>query len=165
MNIFATDYNPVQCALWLDDKRVVKMCLETAQMLSTGVHVHGGDTSGIYKPTHVNHPSNVWARETQGNYEWLCKHGIALCQVYKAVYYKEHKCLPIINRCLKLITYIPKGGLTEFANCAANKEFNLSFKQEKDTTKAYKLYLEQRWSLDTRKPTWFGRPKPLWLSH
>jgi hypothetical protein len=162
MNIFATDYNPVQCALWLDDKRVVKMCLETAQMLSTGVHVHGGDTSSIYKPTHANHPSNVWARQTQGNYEWLCKHGLALCQVYKAVYLKEHKCLPIISQCLKLITCIPKGELTEFANCAANKDYGLSYKHYSSVTLAYKEYLGQRWTMDTRKPTWFGREQPNW---
>ena len=162
MNIFATSYNPVQCALWLDDKRVVKMCLETAQMLSTGIHICGGDTSGIYKPTHVNHPSNVWARQTQGNYEWLCKHGVALCRVYKAVYLKDHKCLPIINKCLSLISCIPEGSLTEFANCAANLDYKLSYKQEKDVTLAYKKYLTKRWEYDTKRPTWFGRQIPKW---
>lgn len=40
MNIFATDISPVACAKALNDKRVVKMVLETAQMLSTAVHMH-----------------------------------------------------------------------------------------------------------------------------
>lgn len=52
MNIFVTDPNPKIAASHLDDLRLGKMCVETAQMLS----VWAKPFDGIYKPTHINHP-------------------------------------------------------------------------------------------------------------
>lgn len=43
MNIFATSNCPKECAAFLDDKRVVKMCLETSQMLSTALYCTNPD--------------------------------------------------------------------------------------------------------------------------
>ena len=50
MNIFYLDPDPVAAAQMQCDKHVVKMALETAQILSTVL-------GGPYKPTHAKHPS------------------------------------------------------------------------------------------------------------
>ena len=111
MNIFYLSENPVQCARWMVDKHVVKMILETAQLLSTAHRVVDGTmrvdvvngrkkkvyaladsrNETIYSATHINHPSAIWARETSGNYNWLYRHLLALLEEYTYRYGKKHK--------------------------------------------------------------------------
>lgn len=90
MNIFILSTNPVLAAQMQCDKHVVKMILETTQILSTVL-------GGPYKPTHQNHPCVKWAAETVGNRLWLIDHGIALCDEYTERYEKRHKCADIIE--------------------------------------------------------------------
>jgi len=114
MNIFYLDNNPKTCAEMHVDKHVVKMILETAQLLSTAHRVLDGheyvdDSSGrrikrwkltnsfagddlLYKATHINHPSAVWARESKANYQWLAYLLVELCKEYTHRYGKVHKC-------------------------------------------------------------------------
>ena len=62
MNIFVTSNCPILSAQALDNKRVVKMVLETAQVLSTAIFINSGITyDGIYKPTHLKHSCTIWA--------------------------------------------------------------------------------------------------------
>lgn len=154
MNIFVTDSNPVIAAQNLDDKRVIKMILESAQMLSTAINEHGG--TGPYRTTHKNHPCNIWARATRSNYKWLFEHFEALCAEYTSRYGKTHKCSQIGSELFKMAYLIPDGPLTDFANCAAHSGFGLSYKHLSDVTMAYKLYLKDRFGTDKRKPTWYG---------
>jgi hypothetical protein len=110
MNIFYLDSDPVIAAKAMTDKHVVKMILESAQLLSTAHRVLDGEpvvqlsASGrrltrythatlddvLYKSTHINHPSNIWLRESKSNYLWLYKHFIALCYEYTNRYQKIH---------------------------------------------------------------------------
>lgn len=69
MNIFALDQCPVKSAQLLNDKHVVKMCLESAQILCT-VH-RGFGLDAPYRPTHKRHPCMLWVAESHGNYIWL----------------------------------------------------------------------------------------------
>ena len=63
MNIFVVDHDPFVAAKMLCDKHVVKMILETAQLLSTAHHLTGSPLAcKLYKMTHKNHPSAVWVR-------------------------------------------------------------------------------------------------------
>ena len=71
MNIFFTDSDPEIAAQSLDNLRLNKMILETAQLLSTALREHGYECEDIYKSTHKNHPSAIWTRKTTGNFEWL----------------------------------------------------------------------------------------------
>ena len=72
MNIFVLDDYPKLCAMAHCDKHVVKMILETAQMISTIHHLVGGNDYDIpYKSTYVNHPCNRWLRDSIENYNWL----------------------------------------------------------------------------------------------
>lgn len=116
MNIFYLHEDPKQCAEWMVDKHVVKMILESAQLLSTAHRVLDGlevkvtvkhpetgkirnkkvwvlDDSRndiIYSATHVNHPSGVWARQSVENYNWLVDHLFALGDEYTYRYGKRH---------------------------------------------------------------------------
>ena len=68
MNIFYLSPDPAICAQYHVDKHAVKMILEYSQLLSTAHHVLDPDTDlapYIYKPTHKNHPSAVWARASR----------------------------------------------------------------------------------------------------
>jgi hypothetical protein len=147
MNIFVTSSNPIKCAKFLDNKRVVKMCLETAQMLSTALYFHGYNKNDIYKKTHVNHPCTIWARENKSNFKWLLKHFKALCDEYTLRYNKVHKSYRLFNVFNNNINLLPNGAITKFANCAANKNFNLNFKHL-STFDAYRLYLDERFKND-----------------
>jgi hypothetical protein len=111
MNIFFLDKDPQLAAEYHHDKHVVKMILETAQLLSTAHRVIDGEqyidqSTGrkikrwkmndefmedrLYKATHINHPSNVWARECHENYQWLYKLFVCLCHEYTHRYGKVH---------------------------------------------------------------------------
>jgi len=92
MNIFALDELQEQTAQWHCNAHVVKMILETAQLLS-GVHhfLCRGNDYPIYKPTHLNHPCAIWARQNTANYHWLAKLGLELCKEYTYRYKKVHK--------------------------------------------------------------------------
>ena len=67
MNIFVISQNPDECAQALDDLRLNKMILETAQLLSTAIRFHGYTGNLAYKATHINHPCSIWARTSRGN--------------------------------------------------------------------------------------------------
>ena len=94
MNIFYLDRDPVVAAQMMCDKHVVKMILESAQMLSTAHRVLDGDNYadryGLYKMAHKNHPSTKWVRSGGLNYLWLYKHMRGLVQEYTYRYGKIH---------------------------------------------------------------------------
>jgi len=149
MNIFASDINPKKSAINLDDKRVVKMVLESAQLLSTAISVCG--EVAPYKPTHKNHPCSVWVRKTRSNYLWLLEHFKYLCQEYTARYNKTHKCEKYLTDFHYMQKWIPDGPLTTHPNCTI-------FKGVKNVYLAYKLCLNDKWCTDIRTPTWYGGP-------
>jgi len=116
INIFYVDTDPHKAAIALVDRHVVKMPLESAQLLSTAHRVLDGRLtvgavngrkrtsyilpdfreSLIYKATHINHPSAVWARASIDNYLWLYEHFVALLNEYTHRYGKVHKCSELI---------------------------------------------------------------------
>lgn len=144
MNIFVLDTNPVLAAQYQADKHVVKMCLETAQILST---VAGGP----YKPTHVKHPCVIWAGQNLTNYRWLVRHGLALCAEYTLRYGKRHKSQDIIES-LQHFDQLPVG-VTPFVQCMPD-EF-----KDPDPIVAYRKYYHSK----AHFATWKTQP-PYWWS-
>lgn len=71
MNIFVLDTDPCTAAQYHCDAHVVKMILETTQILCTVRHMAGNPVPGGYKPTHQHHPCTRWAGECVANYSWL----------------------------------------------------------------------------------------------
>ena len=89
MNIFVLHNDPATAAQMMCDKHVVKMILESNQMLSTVARNHGHNAP--YRSTHANHPCTLWAGESQDNWDWLVDHSRALCKEYTERYGKVHK--------------------------------------------------------------------------
>jgi len=90
VNIFYLSRDPVEAARAQCDRHVVKMILETAQLLSTA-HAELDGVSPAYKATHKNHPSAVWVRSSLDHYEWTVYHLEALGREYERRYSKVHK--------------------------------------------------------------------------
>src|SRR5574343_549928 len=104
MNIFYLDHNTGVCSRYHCDKHVVKMILEYAQLLSTAHHIldKDGAPSVLYKPTHINHPSAVWARANAENYRWLVSLFIDLNKEYTFRYNKRHKSKSLLSSFLNV---------------------------------------------------------------
>ena len=155
MNIFFTDPSPIKSAKYLDTKRVNKMILESCQMLATAVNENGG--KAIYKSTHKNHPSTKWATYSYDNWKWLWNHMVALAMEYKRRRGKVHASfMKFVKSDIKqqAMAVLPKNGLTDKPNCAANQSVGVSYKHVDDVYEAYKLYLCDRWETDKRTPVW-----------
>lgn len=92
MNVFASDPDPVRAALALADRHVVKMAVESAQILWTALHLAapGAVPPGGYRPTHQGHPCVRWAAGSRDAYLWVADHGEALCAEYSYRYGREH---------------------------------------------------------------------------
>ena len=123
MNIFYLDKDPRVAASYLYNKHVVKMILESAQMLCTAHHcIMGEDADVPYKSTHKNHPSTVWARRSADNYLWLYQHFTALSKEYTKRYGKDHLSY---TKCKNKVNMLPGGlawsGLTEMPQCMPDK--------------------------------------------
>jgi len=150
MNIFVLDKDPEIAAQMHCDKHVVKMILETAQLLSTAVRLTGGSYG--YKATHKNHPSSIWTRKTKGNFYWLQQLGVSLLTEYTFRYDKRHKSTPIIL-CASADT-IPDGELTTFAQAMPDE-----FKHE-SAVQAYRNYYI---GAKQKMLTYTRREPPDWL--
>mgnify|MGYP003325523094 FL=1 len=117
MNIFYLDSDPVKAAQIQYNRHVVKMILESAQMLCTAHHVYGSDKQKQnvpYKEAHLNHPSTRWTRLCRANYRWLYLHMLALGNEYTKRYGKTHL---TIHKCAKFLDIppmnLPGGEFTE----------------------------------------------------
>jgi hypothetical protein len=99
MNLFYLNIHPIVAANSQCDKHVVKMLLETAQLLSTAVRIitdYTTEDPDLYKITHRNHPVAIWVRSSRLNFEWTLIHGIALCHEYTRRYKRTHKSQAVI---------------------------------------------------------------------
>ena len=103
MNIFVTHESPYESARVLPDKHIVKMPLETCQMLSIVAsdkwgHGYGtlpkadGQPYATETGAFRNHPCTIWANETLANARWLLQHGFALCE--ESMHHDTVKCIP-----------------------------------------------------------------------
>lgn len=79
MNVFFLDRDPQKAAQHHCDKHVIKLILESAQLLSTAHRVLDG-VDGVlpderekvlYRATHRNHPSAIWVRSDLDHYRWV----------------------------------------------------------------------------------------------
>ncbi len=119
MNIFYLDEDPKLAAIYQYNKHVVKMILESAQMLCTAHHCIMGDDADVpYKIAHKNHPSTIWARKSGQNYAWLYYHMIALGEEYYVRYGRKHL---TITKCEDKLAILPGGilqtGFTQPPQC------------------------------------------------
>jgi len=151
MNIFFLARCPVEAAHAQCDRHVVKMILESAQLLSTAHHELGD--GGPYKPTHKNHPSAVWARQSRQHYGWLYAHMLALGDEYTERYGKVHKTIREHSEALREAPAgIPDAGWIDPPQCMPDE-----CKIEGDTVAAYQRYYDfknSEWTKLGRPMTW-----------
>lgn len=181
MNIFRLDDDPVIAAQLQCNKHVVKMIVESAQMLSTthrmldGSETKVASKSGkrmvkyysldsnlesvIYKAVHFNHPSTVWTRESAANYEWHYKHFVGLCDEYKYRYGRIHKTDDLLRDVLKTPPKnIPRIKETPFKLAmGSNPECMIP----NDPVTSYRLFYQTK--QDRFKMEWTKRPIPEWF--
>lgn len=153
MNIFVLDYNPVRAAQMQCDKHVVKMPLETAQLLCSAFP----KGEAPYKQTHVNHPCSIWCREAKENYLWLIEHGLALCDEYEYRYGKIHQSKKVILWCKRNMkkVHFPKKQKTRYTLC-----FDECYKVG-NAVQSYRNFYRQAkrdmamWNKSRKVPTWY----------
>ena len=148
MNIFVLDNDPFKAAEYQCDKHVVKMVLETAQLLCSA------HETAPYKRTYYNHPCAIWTRSSLSNYMWLCEHGLGLAREYTFRYNKVHKSTEVIEWARLNMPNILNLGLLPFAQAMPDK-----YKHE-DAVVAYRnYYIHEKARLATWKhsacPAWF----------
>ena len=161
MNIFLIDYSPVKCAQALDDLRLNKMIVETAQMLSTAARFHGVDYTCLYRSTHVNHPWTIWVSENRSNYKFaleLLKAYIAERTDCRVPFSGTHKTAEILPELETAAFALPEGPL----NSAFPKCFYPAVSREMPAFEGYRETLRIKWDNDLRKPQWKNRGCPGW---
>lgn len=117
MNIFVLENTHDQNVKSYVDKHVIKMILETAQLLCTTHHQLGSAQEWMYRQTHVNHPCAIWVRKSLDNYKWLVELGLELCKEYTYRFGKVHKTTSILLQLKHTLPNIESKGLTSFALC------------------------------------------------
>jgi len=161
MNIFALHPNPQVAARWHTDKHVVKMILETAQLLSTAHRILDKDMLSpikdemLYKKTHWNHPCAVWVRQSVANYNYAYRLLVELLQEFEYRYRHSHKTKLLLD-CLKYPPInTPSFDLTPFAQ-AMPDEF-----KDPDSVLAYRKYYNDG---KAHLHSWSGRPVPPFIT-
>ena len=177
MNIFYIDRCPVAAAQGMVDKHVVKMILESAQLLSTahrfldGREVAGKSKTGrnakrwvlddsrdavLYQATHINHPSAVWCRKSVQNYNWLVEHFFALGEEYTYRYGKTHKCFGELS----IMLQSPPKNLTNYEMTTMPSAMAPEYVVSEDPLENYRNYYRVGKS---RMHSWKNRQPPEWM--
>ena len=157
MNIFYLHKSPTVAAQHMCDKHVVKMILESAQLLCTAHHTcptNAERPEKFYKKTHTNHPCAIWTRNCIGNYKWLCDHAQSLLDEYTYRYGKTHASTSVISWCVSNIPDIPDGELTDIAQCMPDEY------KSNDPVIAYRNYYNKAKS---HLHNWKRRQIPHWV--
>lgn len=183
MNLFKLHEDHDKNAEYHVDKHIVKMILESAQILCTNLtvdHLFGflpgmlnseqnkilsdfrkdqknlsqEDRLFTYLPTMQNHPSTVWARSSLENFYWTHCYAHSLAEEYRYRYGKDHKSFwDVINK-LPDPKHMEDVGLTPFAMAMPEE-----LKDYEDPVQSYRNY----YMLDKATfASWKYRDKPDW---
>jgi len=179
MNIFILDRDPVKAAQMQCDKHIVKMPLESAQMLSTAHRMLDGElhyelsTKGrkvkryrlpddredkLYKAVHFNHPCTAWTMLSNNNYNWHFVHFQALSEEFKYRFGKDHSSWTDLNEILSMPPRnIPIGYKTQ-PPLAMGSNPECMFE---DVVKSYRAFYQTKQKRFTM--SWRSRPVPDWF--
>lgn len=180
MNIFVTDPCPIQSARNLPDKHIVKMPLETCQMLAIiysdwyyGVgklYKKDGTPYATKRGAFRNHPCTQWAAANPHNLAWLIRHGYGLCHEYTARYGKEHTCFDVIHQAERIFhksfpDQLLSHSSTKVVDFTRAMPEDIKYDTTIDTITAYKRYLNTKpWlatnylRIPSRKPSFIITP-------
>lgn len=177
MNIFAVESDPIKSAQSLVDSHVVKMILESAQLLSTAHRIIDGvqyvdktktgrnvkrwrlpddRDNKMYSATHINHPSAVWSRTSNNNYNWLYAHFMALLAEYTYRYGKTHKCNELAD-----VLRSPPTGIPVFYLTPVTPAMPDEYKVPNDSVASYRNYYKHG---KKHLHKWTKRNPPEWIN-
>ncbi len=168
MNIFFSSLDPDVAARALENRHVVKMMTETAQILSTVLRAKGVDDDRLCKPSHAAHPCVIWAGQSRGNFDWTLAHGSALVEEYRRRYGKTSQVVEryaAIRACAGAAAF-DAADFTPPPRCVLDEFKGLPL------TLAYRSALARKyrtWATtpDARgkihRPDWKGTAPPAWL--
>lgn len=149
MNIFYVHKDPMIAARSLCDKHIVKMILESVQLLSNNLPI---DIT-LTKRTHIKHPCSLWVGKSQSNFNWLLAHTYYLLKEYTNRYNKIHKYNNWIEQLYNIDLYKNYDDHTEPPQCMPEQY------KELNSVNAYRNYYINekykfaKWKLNN-KPDW-----------
>jgi len=179
MNIFYLHDSPSICAAMHCDQHMQKMILESAQMLSTAMHIRFPPSIFpaasslqhlLYKPAYVKHPCTVWTQQANNNMLWLCELALALQDVRESVANcGEHSSIPVIRAIqdflLEINPYTTSSQHTPHVFCGPA---TISHRLNMTTIQRYQEFYRRkatRWPLDSGvHMSYKGRPVPSFIS-
>ena len=175
MNIFVLDEDPIKAAQDMCNKHIVKMIIESAQIMSTVYRLAMEDRWSLsaqdvamfpklYKATHINHPAVKWVNTSVHNTDWIFQHLLAIEREYNCRYNKnldkEYKVEPVIRELEGVRWAIWKDfgdwkQHTPFVQCMPEQY------QNQDAVEAYRNYYRgekakfAKWKPYANEPTWW----------
>jgi hypothetical protein len=175
MNIFYLCHKPSRCARWHCDKHVVKMILETTQLLYTAHWVlskmpdlrtaptlKGNPAQHGYQSiSNPKHPSAIWVRESLDHYQWLCLLGIALCEEFQHRFgaHKAHSC----EEHLYWLLRNPPPSLKATGWRQPPQAMPEQYKRSRDSIVSYRVYYKENKGKERGILTYTKRHRPHWL--
>ena len=147
MNIFILSRDKKKCVQMYVNRHVVKMLLESVQILCSVHHVCGSVDENFvvpYKLAHKNHPCCIWARESLSNYVYLVELTLEICAEYTYRYEKIHKSEQHARKLAEIMPKIPDIGFTTPARAMPDK-----YKMKKDNVtlddviESYRNYVKE----------------------
>jgi len=177
MNIFYLSYDPRTCADEHCDKHCVKMIVEYAQLLSTAHRVLDGipymdktannrnikrfkldepRESNLYKASHINHPSNIWVRQSRRHYKWLFELYQQCCYQYTDRYKRFHASEYLGGYLTQAPSNLPDNGWSDPPPAMPDK-----YKVTGDSIQSYRNYYIgdkaafATWKSPSTPPLWF----------
>lgn len=176
---------PILSAQSQCDKHIVKMPIESAQMLSTAYRMLDGklttrpSKSGkrivkywdlyegignlelentLYKAVHMYHPCTVWTMKTEANYRWHWEHFRALCREYTYRYGKIHGSEKLLEPLRTPPKNIPHGPFTQMPLAMkSNPEC-----MKDDVVESYRMFYKTKQERFDMK--WTRRTAPDWFN-
>lgn len=162
MNLFAVDPCPIASAQHLADRHVLKMSVETAQILWTALSIAAPHliVADGYRPTHRGHPVVRWAALSRANAAWAAEHGLALCDEYQHRWGRRvHASRGPTERARDLLDLLPDAPRSPFALALDD-----DLRDPSDPHGSYRRYLARKYTSWVGGARWTRREPPEWVS-
>jgi hypothetical protein len=160
MQIFASSPDPVQSAENLDDLRYRKMILESGQLMTCALIIHGAETCVKVNKRWLSNRLAKWTAASDSNYRWLLVHYCALLDEFRLRSEKDHKWEQYRQFFTWQANCIPEGDQTPFINFCGDGLKD----SHQNIHNLYKVCLTRKWKADVHTPKWTKRNPPDWLT-
>ena len=161
MQIFIIDEVPELAATMLCDAHLRKMCLETAQILSSVLYLkHLEPLSGMPKPYNIHHPV-ITAVDNSCKINWLLRHNLSLHEEYCRRFGRMHAYYSLCSK-YRTLLFEPEVVITPHELTFARNFKDISI-PEPDIIKAYRIYYRYKKSV-MKNWHYTNSAEPGWLT-